>query len=198
MSRRWLARVAIVTGAAAALLGFSTAAWANVTVNINPGQLPATVDDFDTECNQAMGGGPFPGQDVWVFNLPEQDRDFVTVTATFSAPVGQIVIDSDVPGVDADGNDIVRIGTSKAWVVVPIGATLIAASAEITGDPEAGLQFVVTHTCPGLRRRQRRPIRRRRRTLKRQARVRAPARVTAPPVRARRRRPATCRRPASA
>ena len=196
MSRRWLARVAIVTGAATAVLGISTVAWANVDVSFNQ-SLPKTASDFQNICDNNQGGTPAVGSENWVFNLPgDPDRDFVSVTVTFGAGPA-VIIDNDGAGPDADGNDISDPGpgTSKAWITVPAGSVLTAASAVATGSPptQGQLFFVVTHTCAGGTPRRRR-TRRRRRTLVRQARARVPARVTAPPVRARRRRPATCRR----
>ena len=58
-------------------------------------QLPKTASDFANICASNQGGGPFAGKEVWVFNLPSNDRDFVSVTATFSAWSGTITIENE-------------------------------------------------------------------------------------------------------
>ncbi|NLU77143.1 hypothetical protein HCA58_01795 [Micromonospora sp. HNM0581] len=116
----------------------------DTSININPGNVPTTAADFEQECDPNLGGGPYPNRDVWVFNLPSVQRDFVSVTATFSVP-NDGMVDVTIP--DAEDSAIVRIGTSKAWVILPAGWTLITATAVVTGDPDPGLQFVLTHTC---------------------------------------------------
>jgi hypothetical protein len=113
-------------------------------ISINPGNLPATAEGTQQGCNRDLGGGPYEDQDVWIFNLPDVERDFVSVTATFDIPDdGTTTV--TIP--TADDSAIVRIGTSKAWVILPEGYTLISATAVVTGEPEPGLQFVLTDTC---------------------------------------------------
>ncbi|MCM0675010.1 hypothetical protein NCC78_09955 [Micromonospora phytophila] len=114
------------------------------TISINPGNVPTTAAEFTQNCDPNLGGGPYPDRDVWVFNLPDQTRDFVSVTATFSIP-GDGTATVTIP--EAEDSAIVRIGTSKAWVIVPEGWTLVTATAVVTGEPEPGLQFVLTQTC---------------------------------------------------
>jgi hypothetical protein len=123
-----------------------TVAVANSTVNINPGNLkpPPTAESFPNhECSANMGGGPFPGQDVWVFVLPNHNTtgDFVSVHLTFSTPNGTVT--RDIPADQPSG--ILLNGNSFAWIRTPAGWTLTAASAEITGTADF---FNLTHTCP--------------------------------------------------
>lgn len=132
---------AVALAALAALaLAFAPSAAASTEISINPGNVPTTADDFTHSCDQIPGGASLPGQDGWVFVLPGKDGKFVTVTAVFE---------------DADGNEhslnatvLDGPGTSKAYVITPIGWTLVDASATITGSAPQD-QFNLTHACPG-------------------------------------------------
>jgi LPXTG-motif cell wall-anchored protein len=155
MTSRTLVRIAVAAGAALfATVAAASPALADVTgVPINPGNIPTTAKAFHPEtqeCSSELGGGPFPGDDVWVFNLPDQSRDFVSITAEFATDHGPVTVLID-PG-KSDGDDIVRQGTSKAWVKTTAGWTLTGATAVVTGDPVGDhgkpLEFVLTHTCP--------------------------------------------------
>lgn len=131
--------------AAVVLTGLASPVWANMTININPGNLNGkTADKWATqECSTQMGGGPYAGKDVWVFNLPgnhDTTGDFLSLTITFNTPGGDTV--KTILGPDSG---IVLVGHSKAWIAVPTGWTLKAASAVISGTAD---QFVLTHTCP--------------------------------------------------
>ncbi|MGN9909645.1 hypothetical protein ACTMTJ_19040 [Phytohabitans sp. LJ34] len=128
--------MAVLAAAGLLALGPSTAAWA-ATISINPGNVPTTAEDHeDHGCD--FGGGPFPDKDVWVFVLPGNKGEFVSVTATFGAN-GSLTIPTDGGAIVDDK------GTSKAWITTPAGWTLTAATAEITGE---GKSFNLTHTCP--------------------------------------------------
>ncbi|MET7671999.1 hypothetical protein [Micromonospora luteifusca] len=113
-------------------------------IDINPGNVPTTAAAFTQNCEPNLGGGPFPDQDVWVFNLPgnpETSGQFVTVTGTWSIPNDGTVTRT----IPTDGGAIVNdMGTSKAWIRLPAGWTLTDATAVITGTAEF---FVLTHTC---------------------------------------------------
>lgn len=138
----WVRAAAAVVAAGLAL-AIPAAAWANTGAVINPGNVPTTAEDFDNMCDENFGGGPYPGQDVWVFVLPDISRDFVTVTASFS--------NGQTRTAPADGDIADDMGTSKAWVLAPAGWTLTAATAEVTGTAPAGgglVSFNLTHTCP--------------------------------------------------
>jgi len=134
----------VLAGAGLLALGPSTAAWA-ATISINPGNVPTTAADYPNKsCDPNQGGGPLPGQDVWVFVLPgnhDTSGDFVSVTATYGAN-GPITITAAAdPGNFDNGGP----STAKAWIVTPAGWTLTAATAEITGTADF---FNLTHTCP--------------------------------------------------
>jgi LPXTG-motif cell wall-anchored protein len=132
----WLGRVAVAGGATVVIgLAIASPARAVETIGINPGNVPTTASAFEQGCD--FGDGPYADKDVWVFVLPGNTADFVSVTATFG-PNGKLTI-------PADGGAIVDDkGTSKAWITTPAGWTLTAATAVITGTDT---QFNLTHTC---------------------------------------------------
>lgn len=119
------------------------AAWAAAHIFINDGNVPTTAEDFQHECDPNQGGGPLPGQDVWVFVLPGNHAttgDFVNITAHF------LEGDVTITAVDDPGNfDNGGPSTSKGWIVTPEGWTLVNAEADITGTADF---FNLTHTCP--------------------------------------------------
>jgi len=133
-----------VGAVATAALVIGSPAWANTTININPGNVPTTAAGFNThECDPNFGGGPFPGQDVFVFVLPgnhSTSGDFVSLTATFNTETITITAAAN-PGNFSNGGP----ATSKAFVLAPAGSILTGASAVITGTAEF---FNLTHTCP--------------------------------------------------
>ncbi|SCL18426.1 LPXTG cell wall anchor domain-containing protein [Micromonospora inyonensis] len=139
---------ALAVGAIAAGLLLSTGApaAAQTTIDINPGNVPSNATDFPQNCDPNLGGGPYPGEDVWVFNLPgdpETSGVFESVTATFDTPDGPLTV--TIPD---DGGAIVNnMGTSKAWIRVPAGATLVEATAVISGMADF---FVLSSTCAAL------------------------------------------------
>ncbi|MGC4858774.1 LPXTG cell wall anchor domain-containing protein [Micromonospora sp. DT68] len=142
--RRHIRRYAAVAAMAAALLVAWTApAAAQQTIDINPGNVPTNAAQFTQNCDPNLGGGPYPNEDVWVFNLPGNPQTsgvFESVTATFSTPQGTVT--RTIP---TDGGQIVNnLGTSKAWIRLPAGWTLTDATATISGEASF---FVLTHTC---------------------------------------------------
>lgn len=153
--RRRTALPAVLAATAAALIGvaWSSPAFANSTIDINPGNVPTTAAGFgDQNCDANFGGGPYADADVWVFVLPSNGGtagDFVSVTAEFDTNGDGVAdttktIPSDTPSGIATDN-----GTSKAWIKTDAGWKLIDATAVITGtvsDPTKG--FNLTHTCP--------------------------------------------------
>jgi LPXTG-motif cell wall-anchored protein len=145
MGRVRLGRLMAVTGMAVALgAAIASPASADSTVDINPGNVPATASGYGTkDCDPNFGGGPHANLDVWVFVLPQPNQagTFVSVTATFSTPDGPATLT-----IPTDGGAIVGDkGTSKAWITTAAGWTLTGATAKITGT--AG-KFNLTHTCP--------------------------------------------------
>jgi hypothetical protein len=129
----------------ATVLAVGSPAWANSTININPGNVSTTAAGFDNHnCDANQGGGPFAGKDIWVFVLPGKHSDtgdFVSVSATFGVH-GTITITTAT-----DPEDFANGGpaTAKAWIVTPAGWTLTGATAVITGTAP---KFNLTHTCP--------------------------------------------------
>jgi hypothetical protein len=143
-----LVRVA-AGAAAAALLTVPATAWANSDAAIDDGTVPATAAEADQLCEAAFGGGPYPGEDVWVFVLPDNraGRDFIGITASFSTGPG-LAVDEIVSASDPGGGIADDGGTSKGWIVTPSGWTLLTATALVTGRP-AIVTFTLSHTCPG-------------------------------------------------
>jgi hypothetical protein len=137
--------IATTATAGLAALIFATPALANSTIHINPGNVPTTAEGFDShECDKNFGGGPFPGQDVWVFVLPgnhDTSGDFVSLTANFSGNVTVTITAAANPNNFSNGGP----QTSKAFIVTTAGLTLLSATAEITGTAKF---FNLTHTCP--------------------------------------------------
>ncbi|MFI5894951.1 LPXTG cell wall anchor domain-containing protein [Actinoplanes sp. NPDC051513] len=146
---------AFLRAAAAAAAGVATsftfAAAANASegsISINPGNVPATAAHYEHDCDPKLGGGPYPGKDVWVFNLPgnkDHSGSFTSIDAVFDIDGDgksdtTVVVDAGA----ADGDDIVEIGHSKAYAITDAGWTLLGASATVTGGAEF---FVLTHTC---------------------------------------------------
>jgi hypothetical protein len=145
MKATGLLKVCLGGAIAAAALGISGPAWAVSTININPGNVPTTAAGFPThECDANFGGGPFPGQDVWVFVLPgnhDTSGDFVSLTADFNGNGSITITAASNPGNFSNGGP----DTSKAFIITPAGFTLTGGSAVITGTADF---FNLTHTCP--------------------------------------------------
>lgn len=133
-------------------LAIASPASAAGTIPINPGNVPTTAAGFGTrECVENLGGGPFTDQDVWVFVLPQPNQlgQFVSLHLNFSTPNGPVT--RDITTTPTQDSAIVDdMGTSKAWIRTPAGWTLTNGSttANITGNPEPGDNFNLTHTCP--------------------------------------------------
>ncbi|WP_433300284.1 hypothetical protein ACQP2F_02650 [Actinoplanes sp. CA-030573] len=144
-----LLRVAAAAAGVAGSITVAAAASASSgTISINPGNVPATAASYEQECSDGLGGGPYAGKDVWVFNLPgnaDRSGSFTSISAAFDTNGDgtsdtTVLIDSGA----ADGDDIVTIGHSKAYAITDAGWTLTGATATITGDAD---KFVLTHTC---------------------------------------------------
>lgn len=142
-----LVRLGAAVAAGVLAVGPGGPAYAADTININPGNVPTTAGGFETQdCDPNFGGGPHPGEDVWVFVLPKPNQlgQFTSVTATFDTPEGEQTLT-----IEQDGGAIVNDkGTSKAWIRTPAGWTLTGASAEITKTAGPNDEFNLTHTCP--------------------------------------------------
>lgn len=142
MSNRSTARWAVVLAAPALALAASLApAHATGNETSEPPfhqDLPITATDKGVE-QQGPGGCPgiAAGQDGWHFVLPGSDNTtvFTKLTVTFE-PGGQQVITDFGPPTD-----------KHAYAFSPVGAKLVAASAETQGEPVKF--FNLSHTCPG-------------------------------------------------
>lgn len=142
--------VAVV--AAIISLGFTGPASAAATVTIDPADTGTTAAGFATQkCDAALGGGPFAGDDVWVFALrtPEQGT-FASLTLTFATEGGPVT-ETITTG---DAGDRAIVG-DKAWIRTSAGATatgelvnpfnLTDATGEVTGTNGT---FDLAQTCP--------------------------------------------------
>ncbi|MFI6261077.1 hypothetical protein [Micromonospora sp. NPDC051006] len=142
----------IATGATAGsfLVGAAGAAQAQPvepsalgTIDVSPGYVPTAAVGSIQDCDLNLGGGPFPDEDVWVFDLLRMSTagQFVTVTGTWSGP-NEGTVTRTMP---ADGGAIVNDqGSSKAWIRLPAGWTLTDASAVITGEAAVSMHI---RTC---------------------------------------------------
>jgi hypothetical protein len=147
MRTTWWVRGAAVTVTGLAAVLVSGAAWGDANVPLRSGQAPMTAVGFPTHiCDGSFGGGPYPDLDVWSFVLPDSDRQFVSMTASFDTN-GDHIADTTLSAPAAGGIDG-RTGTSKAWIIATAGATLLNASAVVTGTtPPHPNSFNIARTC---------------------------------------------------
>jgi hypothetical protein len=141
----WL-RAAVVAVVGLFALAPTAEAWADTGATINSANVPTSAADFTNTCDANAGGGPLPGQDVWVFVLPDSSRDFVKITANFDTDGDGITNASRTA--PAAGGISTGPGTSKGWVLTPAGWVLISATAVVTGAAADGVSFNLAHTCP--------------------------------------------------
>ncbi|MDM4723445.1 hypothetical protein QTQ03_30035 [Micromonospora sp. WMMA1363] len=123
----------------------ATPAAAQETISINPGNVPTTAASYTQNCDPNLGGGPYPNEDVWVFNLPGNPATsgtFQSINPTFSTPTGTVI--ETIPSGTYPSAIVNNMGTSKAWIQLPAGWTLTGATAVISGTADF---FVLTHTC---------------------------------------------------
>jgi len=150
----------IVRTAAAATLAAAVGAGAGApaqasgtTISIDPADVGQTAAAFPVhKCDPALGGGPFAGEDVWVFALPrpKQQGDFRSVTIVFATEGGPV---TETITTAAAGDRAIVDG--KAWIRTPAGLTaggellnpfsITSATAVITG---ADGTFDLLQTCP--------------------------------------------------
>ncbi|MEU4645111.1 hypothetical protein [Micromonospora sp. NPDC023814] len=149
-----LARLGAATILAAAIgLGSAAPAWADTTINIDPADAGTTAAAFGTQkCDPNLGGGPFQGEDVWVFALPspKQQGTFTSLTIEFATEGGPVT--ETITTTPAGDRAIVG---DKAWIRTPAGLSaagelvnpfaLTNATAVITGTDGT---FDLAQTCP--------------------------------------------------
>jgi hypothetical protein len=134
-----------VRGAAVAVAGLgalvmSGTAWGDSGAALQAGQAPTTAAGFAPHvCD--VGGGPYAGQDVWAFALPDSTRQFVSVTAGFDTN-GDSVADTTLTAPAAGG-----INGNSAWILAPGAAVLLDANATVTGTAGSVI-FHLSRTCP--------------------------------------------------
>lgn len=149
--RSWAARVTILLGAVTAAVLTGTAALAAVTLELRPSHRDTTAADFKNHsCAQIPDGAQGPGKDGFVFVLPDNKVEFLSLALVFKTPGGtteNVTIPNDAdPYPDGIVNQ--ANATSKAFVVVPEGWILVNGTATISGETKADY-FNLTHTCPG-------------------------------------------------
>jgi LPXTG-motif cell wall-anchored protein len=129
----------VLTGAL--LLG-GTPALAAQTISIDPDDVPTTAADAPQFCYP--GGGPFPDEETWVFDLsgdPETSGVFQSLSTTFSTPGGTVT--RPIPA-SPDSEIVDFEGVSRAFIRLPADWTLTGATAVISGTAD---DFVLAHTC---------------------------------------------------
>jgi LPXTG-motif cell wall-anchored protein len=147
--RSWLARILLVTASAAmAVLIAGGTASATVTLPLHSSHKGVVASQFASGDCAKDGEVPPAGSDRWVFVLPRNDAHFVSLTLTFKTPDGTTVTVKIPDASDPYPDAITTNGTSKAWVILPSGWTLLDGSAEVSG-PTSATFFNLTHTCLG-------------------------------------------------
>ncbi|GIF77220.1 hypothetical protein [Asanoa siamensis] len=149
-----LARLGGAAATAAVLgLGLATPAWADTTIHIDQADVGKTAAAFPVQrCDPALGGGPFAGEDVWVFALPrpQEQGEFRSVTIQFATEGGPVTETITT----APARDRAIVG-DRAWIrtsagLAPSGElvnpfSIINASAVVTGTDGT---FDLAQTCP--------------------------------------------------
>lgn len=135
--------------AGAVALAFAVPALAGGTdfIEINPGNVPTTAEDFKSQSCDQIPADTADWLDGWVFVLPNSvnaEGNFISITATFDDADG----DEHVFTTDHDGGIVSGSGNNKAYIITPAGWTLTAAKAEINRDGDGKDFFNLTHACP--------------------------------------------------
>jgi LPXTG-motif cell wall-anchored protein len=134
--------------AVAVLAAGSTAAAATVTLPLHSAHRGVLATEFASNDCAKDGSVPAAGVDRWVFVLPHNDADFVSLTLSFKTLAGTTKNVTIPDGSDPYPDAITTNGTSKAWVDLPSGWTLLDGSAVVSGPTKAE-DFNLTHTCIG-------------------------------------------------
>lgn len=141
---------ATVSAAAAVLLFGSGTAAASITLPLHAAHRNTTAAGFPTHsCDQIPVEDQGAGKDGFVFVLPKNDANFVSLTLSFRDLANHDVTILIPNPADAYPDGITSNGTSKAWVVVPSGWTLLDGTAVVDNDNTKAEDFNLTHTCPG-------------------------------------------------
>jgi hypothetical protein len=143
-----VAASAAAAAAAAVILTTGPAAAAGVTVPLHAAHVGASAADFASGDCAEDGATPSAGTVRWVFVLPHNDADFISLSLTFRTAAGATAAVSVPDAADGYPDAITSNGTSKAWVVLPAGWTLQGGTAVVDGATKARF-FNLTHTCIG-------------------------------------------------
>ncbi|WP_089254251.1 hypothetical protein [Asanoa hainanensis] len=126
-------------------------AWADTTVHLDPADTGKTAAAFPVNrCDPNLGGGPFAGEDVWVFAAPRGAGEFRSVTIEFATEGGpQTETITTAPAGDR------AIVGDRAWIRTSAGLnasgelvnpfSIITATAVVTGTDGT---FDLAQTCP--------------------------------------------------
>lgn len=150
--RRRLARSAVCTAAATAVLALAAPAWASSVALLNGAHVGAKAGTFQQECQDPRFGDRPTDQDGWHFVLPtKRAGDFQTLTLTFTDTAGSSVTVSVPNPADAYTDFLVANGggdkqVKHAYLFTPAGWTLTGGSAQVSGEGE---RFNLSHTCAG-------------------------------------------------
>ncbi|MEV0717934.1 hypothetical protein [Asanoa sp. NPDC050611] len=140
---------------AAVVIGLTAApaSASGVTIKIDQADVGQTAAAFPVhQCDPKLGGGPFAGEDVWVFALPrpQQQGEFRSVTIEFATEGGPVTETITT----APASDRAIVG-DRAWIRTSAGLSpsgellnpfsIINATATITG---ADGTFDLAQTCP--------------------------------------------------
>lgn len=147
---RGLRPLLLLAGTAFAALLAAAPAAASITLPLHAAHRGTTAAGFDNHsCDQIPAADRNANSDGFVFVLPGHDAHFLTLTLTFRTTAGaQVTVSIPNPS-DAYPDGITSNGTSKAWVVVPSGWTLLDGSATVDNDKTKADDFNLTHTCVG-------------------------------------------------
>ncbi|WP_433118979.1 LPXTG cell wall anchor domain-containing protein [Micromonospora sp. CA-246542] len=150
--RRRLARSAVCTVAATAVLALAAPAWASSVALLNGAHVGAAAGTFHQECQDPRFGERPTDQDGWHFVLPtKRAGDFQTLTLTFKDTAGSSVTVTVPNAADAYTDFLVANGggdkqVKHAYLFTPAGWTLTGGSAQVSGE---GDRFNLSHTCAG-------------------------------------------------
>jgi hypothetical protein len=141
--------LAAVASGALATLAFAQVANADSLTQVQLRQSGVVAADYASQsCDQIPGGQPIAGRDGWVFVLPGNKGEFVSLDLLFRRPNGSTRTVHVVNPNDNFADGIISgRGTSKAYVVTPAGWKLLSGTAMITGSAPQG-KFNLTHACP--------------------------------------------------
>jgi hypothetical protein len=145
-----LLRALIPAGAATTVLLLGSPAVAATTLPLHSAHRNTTAAGFSSHsCDQVPKENQGPGLDGFVFVLPSNDANFVSLTLTFKNTSGSSVTIKVPDASDSYPDGITTNGTSKAYVVVPAGWTLVDGVATVDNDGTKADDFNLTHTCVG-------------------------------------------------